>query len=467
MKYDHVSSIDEAYIQTMIFLARTFPQLYFLSKHLRVVYNENAEYIALTDGRSIKLSSRWFLLPYHARLAIFMHNLYHVLLKHPLRCTVLSSNYDLGMILVACDAKTNYLLMKSLENKMSDPSIYSNILSTFGIPEELLEKASVEEIVKWMIDQQPQLSQPQLQQQLTAGEDIQLPSEGSGEGEAEDDEDKKGSGKGEESGEEGGDDTEDSSDGDTDSTDSQGDREENGDSNSEKVLNEGKQDLVNSNLEDLEKELNKVIRDSLISAKIAGAKLSAIEERILGSLTKSKVDWRTLIPQWLTSHLKKNVVQSFIRPNRKFSYLPGLKAIGKPKAYCFVDVSGSVSNDEFRDYLSAVAGAFPFVDEVYMVTWDTVVIDEFEFKSKRELMEIVSKVRFKGGGGTKFAPAISKFIRQIKPEDVFVCLTDGHWFDLDEASNLVKNVRALKILVTTDVFIPNFDKAVKIREEEF
>lgn len=423
--YDKVSSIDEAYTQTMIFLARTFPHLYFLSKYLRVTYDENGDYIARTDGKSIKLTSQWLSLSYRERLAVFMHVLYHVFLKHPLRINfILKAGISREIASIACDAKVNHALLLSLADAMSSPALYKNILLTYGVPEEMLEKASVEEIAKWLQKENPAVSFP------TAGIDVQPVQLGESEGEG--------------------------GDGSTESFENK----PTASLSSERVLNEGKESLIDANLGDFEKELDKAIRTSLISAKTAGARLSAIEERILDSLTKSKVNWRSMLRNWITSYIKTNVVQSYIRPNRRLNELPGQLAISKPNAWVFVDVSGSIGSEEFRQFMSEVLRLSSFVSKINLIVWDTRVTGEYELSSKNK--GAMLKLKFRGGGGTRFSPVLQKYLNKIKFDDLFICLTDGYWFDVKQAVELLKKVRAFKILVTTDRDVDGFDKRVKI-----
>jgi len=450
-KYDKVSSIEEAYMQSMIFLARTFPHLYFLSKYLRVIYDEqDMSYIAKTNGKAIYLTMNWLTLPYHLRLAIFMHELYHVVLKHPLRMKQMNV-YPL-IANIACDAKVNYILLQSLKKRMTNIAIYEGFLSTFGVPEELLETASVEEIAKWLMKNTGTSS---TSMKPTAGVDIEEAPDTNGD-----------------SGNSGNDknDATSSSDGADDSQSQLTNRANESDTSDkesgQKVLNEGKSELLNSkNLNELEKELNKVIRDSFISAKIAGAKLSAIEERIVDSLTKSKVSWRSLLRNYINSYIKQNIVTSFKRPNRRIGYLPGQTTFSNPDAWVFVDVSGSIENEEFKQFLTEVRALSSFVNEIHLVAWDIGATNEYSLRGKDK--ERVTKLKFRGGGGTKFVPVLSKYTRRIKPDDVVICLTDGYWSDLKDAEKLIRKLRSTKILVTTNKVVKGFDKVVKIEGFDF
>jgi len=436
-----------AYTQINLFLARAFPHLYFLSKHLRVIYDDTMDYMAITNGKEIYLTKKWFMLPYQARIAVFLHELYHVLMKHPLRTAAIAKQLKVDPIVVniAADAKANYAILQSLRTKLTDVDAYVKFLQTFGVPTELLEKASVEEIVKWML----QNANRQKSSSPTAGQDLESPDDGSSQQQQQ--------------GEGDGDGMSDS----TGATTSAAGKDEmqagatSGKSKQQEVLNEGSKDLIEASAEQFEAKLTKVIRDSLLSAKIAGAKLSSIEERILDELVKSKVDWRSLLKSYITNYMNNLVIQSYMRLNRRFADLPGAQPMSRPKAWVFVDVSGSISSEEFTQFMSEVTKLSSFVSETIVVTWDVGSTGEYRFKGKLNANKLRS-ISFRGGGGTQFEPVLQKYAKSMKPDDIMIVLTDGVWFDVSESYKLLKKLKCFKILVTTCDTVPGFDKVVEI-----
>jgi len=366
-----------------------------------------------------------------------MHELYHVLMKHPIRMkSLLEIGYDYETILIACDAKTNYAILDTLSSRMDRSSFnqLQRLLDTFGIPEELLETGSVEEIVLWLTDKgfgSGGAGSPTAGNDVKGAEATPQPSQG----EEEEDEE------------------------------SQGGTQTFEEFGAAQTLNEGSGELVNTKtLEELEQKLSKVIRDSLLSAKMAGTQLSGIEERILESLVKSKVDWRAMFRNYLQMYVKKNVIQTFKKANRRIRDLPGIQPISRPRAWVFVDVSGSINQQEYDQFMSEVVKLSSHVSETVLVTWDTKVTAEKKFKGKITPDKV--SVKFRGKGGTKFSPVISQYIKWIKPNDVVIVLTDGYWSDPNVAEDILKQIRALKILVTTVAEVPGFDKVVKIRVKE-
>ncbi|HID43840.1 MAG TPA: hypothetical protein EYP30_08755 [Archaeoglobaceae archaeon] len=222
------------------------------------------------------------------------------------------------------------------------------------------------------------------------------------------------------------------------------------------VLNEGKKIIEANSLDELENELGKIVTESLIAAKTAG-KLSGFEEWILNLLLESRLNWTVLLRRAVASSLAKSYVQTWSKLNRKSKHFPGYKRITRPHTWCFVDVSGSISYEEFKQFMSEVLKVSRD-SEVILVLWDTEVRDERMIRGSKDL----TGIKFKRGGGTTFFPIITRYMQRIRAHDVVVCLSDGVWYDADEASKVIKKVRASKILVYTSRTVPGFNVGIEI-----
>jgi len=453
----------QAYQQVMIFLARVFPQLYFLSKQFRVVYvdEEVPQTPIMTDGRNIILTRTWISRDLPFRVVSFMHELYHILLKHPIRLyKLIDMGEDPQIVILAGDAKTNYCVKQALIlRKVQDLHLYEEYIYTFGISDEVLEKASVEEIVEMLKEQ---LEQTMSLPTPTFGNDVQKPESGDSGGSG--DEQKSGeSENGQNSSEGGGDDEkEKEGDGSGGGGNSQEDKEKGEDKKDlggVTVLNEGNAKIINAKtLNDLESALNGAIRRSLISAKFAGCTLTSIEERILTELTKPKVKWTTIFRNSIISYIRELMITTYRFRNRRIPHLPGHQPVSKPNVWVFVDVSGSISYKEFNQFMSEVYHISKEVSDVKVITWDTEVTGEYDLKDRKA----ISKIRFRGGGGTTFSPIIGQYLKKIMPSDVVIVLTDGYWYDANDSEKILKKINAYKILVTTVRFVGGFDKEIKI-----
>ncbi|KXB00702.1 hypothetical protein AKJ41_03750 [candidate division MSBL1 archaeon SCGC-AAA259O05] len=115
------------------------------------------------------------------------------------------------------------------------------------------------------------------------------------------------------------------------------------------------------------------------------------------------------------------------RPNRKFLrsgfYFPTLKSQRLEVAFA-VDTSGSVSDDELRDFMSEVKGAldsFPSY-KVRLLACDADVHTEVTAERRGDFDGFAKEIR--GGGGTSFVPVFDEL--KDEPVKALVYLTDGH-----------------------------------------
>ena len=219
-------------------------------------------------------------------------------------------------------------------------------------------------------------------------------------------------------------------------------------------LNEGKESIRRAKDDS---DLVRANMQILVTAKTMG-RLPGFLDRYLTEILSPKVDWRILLRQYMTSYISRQVVTTWKYPSRRVKDAPGYKKTSYPRVWVFIDESGSISQKEFNQFMSEVIGMLKYVDIIRCIVWDVNVRKDLTIKRRTDI-----KVKFKGGGGTEFYPVISKYYKQIKPYDVMVTLTDGYWFDEEKSVEIIKQIRARKILVTTEKVVQGFNKIIKIK----
>jgi predicted metal-dependent peptidase len=197
----------------------------------------------------------------------------------------------------------------------------------------------------------------------------------------------------------------------------------------------------------------KAIADELKNAVIQAAQsvgagnVPGDIRRMIGELTEPKMDWRQMIRVTLESNLTSDF--TFMTPNRKSQFnnvvLPGMLKDQQIDIAIALDVSGSISDIDTRDFLSEVQGIMDQFQSYKIRIWcfDTEVsgYDEFTDDDGRSITEF----EMTGGGGTKFMPNWDFMkARGIEP-DQFIMFTDGEpwksWGDPDYCDTmfLIKN----------------------------
>lgn len=205
------------------------------------------------------------------------------------------------------------------------------------------------------------------------------------------------------------------------------------------------------------KAIRDEIKEAMISAaNAAGAgRVPAGVARMIKDLTEPKMDWRQLLRMQIQSIIKSNF--SFSRPNRKSqmcgAILPGMMNEDTIDVSCAIDMSGSISDKQAKDFISEVKGIMEEYQDFKLDIWcfDTSVYNYEKFTGDN--MDDIMDYKVQGGGGTDF-DANWEF---MKNEDLvpkkFIMFTDGYpcgsWGDEDYCDTLF-------IIHGTDSIIPPF-----------
>ena len=146
------------------------------------------------------------------------------------------------------------------------------------------------------------------------------------------------------------------------------------------------------------------IREALLQAAqaVGVGNVPAGVKRLIKDLTKPVVNWRELLEQQIQSTVKDDF--TWMRPNRRSWHLdaimPGMNPGTQIDVVVAIDTSGSISENDIKDFLSEVKGIMEAYDEykVRVLTWDTDVYNPVLYTS--ENMEDISTYEPGGGGGT-------------------------------------------------------------------
>jgi predicted metal-dependent peptidase len=84
-----------------------------------------------------------------------------------------------------------------------------------------------------------------------------------------------------------------------------------------------------------------------------------------------------------------------------------------------LDTSGSISKNELTEFISELQTLEYIVPEYTVMTADAKV---HEIVKVKDLKELVSKIKFEGGGGTDFRDVFQK----VKKCNVMIFFTDGY-----------------------------------------
>jgi predicted metal-dependent peptidase len=195
-------------------------------------------------------------------------------------------------------------------------------------------------------------------------------------------------------------------------------------------------------------EEKKQIRDEIKEAVVAAAqaagagRIPAGIARMIKDFTEPKMDWRQLLRMSIQSIFKSNY--SFSRPNRKSQHcgaiLPGMINEETIDVSIAIDMSGSISDVQAKDFISEVKGIMDEYQDFKLDIWcfDTEVYNYASFGSDNA--DDIHQYEVKGGGGTDFDVNFT-FMKDndIQPKK-FIMFTDGYpcgsWGDEDYCDTL-------------------------------
>jgi predicted metal-dependent peptidase len=156
--------------------------------------------------------------------------------------------------------------------------------------------------------------------------------------------------------------------------------------------------------------------------------------RMIDALTQPKLDWRAMLDAHIRSSKRDDY--TFQRPSRRSWHLadayggplilPGMNYEDTIDIAVAIDVSGSVTEEMVRDFVSEVRGIMLTFGEFKLKLWtfDTQVYSYKEFDGGN--IDEIFEYEVKGGGGTLFECNWEFMKREHIEPQRFVMLTDGY-----------------------------------------
>lgn len=178
-----------------------------------------------------------------------------------------------------------------------------------------------------------------------------------------------------------------------------------------------------------EEQLTQDVQDILVRAniqsKMSNDKPGTIPGDIqifLDKLLNPKLPWNRILQKYLNAFCKNDY--SFRKPNRRFFpkyHLPSLYGEKLMNLSVAVDTSGSVSDHDFKVFVSEVGSIFRMMtpEVVTLVQFDTDIKSVDTIKSIADLM----RCKFTGRGGTEINPVL-EWANEKKPQ-LLLIFSDG------------------------------------------
>ena len=180
--------------------------------------------------------------------------------------------------------------------------------------------------------------------------------------------------------------------------------------------------------EELTQEVEDILIRAAIQSKMQCDKAGTIPgdiEIFLNKLLNPKLPWQRILQKYIQNLSKHDY--SWRKLNRRFfpgHYLPSMFSEKLMDIAIAVDASGSVSDDDFKVFVSETHGILKMMkpDKITLIQFDRNIKSVDEIKSIRDLMN----VKFIGRGGTSIEPVMN-WAETNKPKLLLV-FTDGEFY---------------------------------------
>lgn len=183
-----------------------------------------------------------------------------------------------------------------------------------------------------------------------------------------------------------------------------------------------------------EKEkIKEEIKEAMLSAAQASdpGNVPAGVKRIVAQLTEPKMNWRELLRMQMQSTIKSDY--TFKRMHRKGwhmeAILPGMDNDEYVDIFCALDMSGSIGEQQGRDFMSEVKGIMEEYQQfrVTICCFDTAVYNVQTFTDDN--IDEIDEYVIHGGGGTDFNCVFDHLKAEAIDPKRLVMFTDGYPFD--------------------------------------
>jgi len=209
-----------------------------------------------------------------------------------------------------------------------------------------------------------------------------------------------------------------------------------GDSNFDKLcdqLDQGEGDPDHSTwdeFEDLSEAEQKLI-DKQVQRILSEAKEQTLKKQghvpgeidgliIIDEILAPKFNWRAYLRRFTGISTKIFTKKLRRKDNKRYSDNPGLKIKMRQKMLLAIDTSGSVSEDELKEFMNEIYHIHKAGVDITIIQCDTQITSIEDYKGKFEL-------KVSGRGGTSFDPVLEYF-EQNRQFTSLIYFTDGECF---------------------------------------
>lgn len=129
-------------------------------------------------------------------------------------------------------------------------------------------------------------------------------------------------------------------------------------------------------------------------------------------------NWKRYFRRLIGNSITSEIQLTRMRPSKRFPDARGIRMKRKPNIMVAVDTSGSISQDDLKDFFSEIHHIWKTGVNVTVVEFDTIIQNIFEYKGQQN-------IKVHGRGGTDATSAI-EYYKQHHDFSSCIIFTDGY-----------------------------------------
>jgi len=184
------------------------------------------------------------------------------------------------------------------------------------------------------------------------------------------------------------------------------------------------QDLSETEKKLIEKQIKRVLTQAsdMAESKSRGCTPGEIKDLIkVDEVLPPKFDWKNYVRRFSGTSSRVFTRKLRRKENRKFEDNPGLKIKMKKHVLLAIDTSGSVSNEEVKEFMGEMKHIHKTGVAMTLAQCDTSIRKIEEYNGSNEL-------NIEGRGGTEFDPILDYFNANLRKYTSLIYFTDGECY---------------------------------------
>lgn len=178
-------------------------------------------------------------------------------------------------------------------------------------------------------------------------------------------------------------------------------------------------------------QFDRIVKQAVTQSQKTCGTIPSYLSQYVASLFEEKqpqYNWKKLLKNNIGTQLTTRFKHSYKRESKRFEESRGIKLTRSANVLVAIDTSGSISQQDYDDFITELIGINKTDVNIKLITCDTEIKDVIDISNH-------SEITLTGGGGTLFEPVFDYYLKNYKIFNQLVFFTDGY-ASIDNLPNL-------------------------------